>query len=133
VTAGWSPAADERADLFRRAIEQDELAVVKGLIDLGADPNGAYFGTNTPPLMMVRSAPVARLLIDAGANPNAVNDHGGTPLGWSVYFAPDVGRLLLKAGASRRWSIAPSSCWSRQSQEKNAGSNLAVEYRREWF
>jgi hypothetical protein len=99
VRDGWSPTPEERSELFRRAIEEDELAVVKGLIGLGADPNGGYFGTNTPPLMLVRSAGAARLLIDAGANPNAMNDNGGTPLGWSVYLAPDVGQLLLKAGA----------------------------------
>ena len=72
---------------------------MKGLIDLGADPNGGYFGTNTPPLMLVRSAAVARVLLAAGANPNAVNDNGGTPLGWSVSLASDVGQLLLRAGA----------------------------------
>ena len=96
---GWRPAPEERAELFRRAVEDDEPAVVKGLIDLGADPNGSYFGTNTPPLMMVRSAAVTRVLLAAGANPNAINDNGGTPLGWSVYLAPDVGQLLLGAGA----------------------------------
>jgi hypothetical protein len=99
VRDGWSPAPEERAELFQRAIEDDEPAVVKGLIDLGADPNGSYFGTNTPPLMLVRSAAVAGLLIAAGADPNAVNDNGGTPLGWSVYLPSDVGQLLLKAGA----------------------------------
>ncbi|MEO8257227.1 MAG: DUF6438 domain-containing protein [Acidobacteriota bacterium] len=99
VRDGWSPAPEERAELFRRAIEDDEPAVVKGLIDLGADPNGGHLGTNTPPLMLVRSAAVTRLLLDAGANPNTVNDSGGTPLGWSVYLAPEVGLLLIEAGA----------------------------------
>jgi hypothetical protein len=99
VRDGWSPAPEERADLLRRAIEDDDPAVVKGLIDLGADPNGTYFGTNTPPLMLVQSAAVTRVLIAAGANPNAVNDNGGTPLGWSVSLASEVGQLLLRAGA----------------------------------
>ena len=99
VRGGWQPAPAERAELFQRAVEDDEPAVVKGLIDLGADPNGSYFGTNTPPLMMVRSAAVTRVLLAAGANPNAMNDNGGTPLGWSVYLSPDVGQLLLSAGA----------------------------------
>ena len=99
VRDGWRPAAEERAELLRRAIEDDEPAVVKGLIDLGADPNGSYFGTNTPPLMLVRSAAVTRVLLAAGANPNAINDNGGTPLGWAAYLAPDVGQLLLSAGA----------------------------------
>lgn len=99
VRDGWSPTSSERSELLRKALEYDELAVVKGLIDVGADPNGTYFGTNTPPLMMVRSAAAARLLLNAGASPSARNDNGGTPLGWSTYLAPDVAELLLKAGA----------------------------------
>jgi Domain of unknown function (DUF6438)/Ankyrin repeats (3 copies) len=99
VRDGWRPTPEERADLLRRALERDEVGVVKGLIDVGADPNGTYFGTNTPPLMMVQSAAAARVLLNAGANPTARNDNGGTPLGWSICLAPDVAELLLKAGA----------------------------------
>jgi hypothetical protein len=99
VRDGWRPTLEERAELLRKALGEDDVAVVKGLIELGADPNRLYFGTNTPPLMMVRSADAARLLIEAGANPNVTNDNGFTPLGLSADLAPGVAGVLLKAGA----------------------------------
>lgn len=95
---GWSPSVEEGADLLRKALQYDEVDVVKGLLDIGADPNTAYNGTNTPPLMMVRSAAAARALIEAGANPLVRNDNGWTPLGWAAYFAPDVTQTLVAAG-----------------------------------
>lgn len=99
LTDGWLPTAEKRASFLRQALEENELGVVKRLIELGADPNGGYFGTHTPPLMLVQSAAAARILLEAGANPNARNDNGGTPLGWSTYLAPEVAAALLEAGA----------------------------------
>jgi hypothetical protein len=98
VLEGWSPSVEERAELLRKALQHDEVGVVKALIQIGADPNAAYYGTNTPPLMMVRSAAAARALLEAGAIPFARNENGGTPLGWAVHLAPDVTEVLLKAG-----------------------------------
>lgn len=98
VREGWSPSVEERAELLRKALQHDEVGVVKALIEIGADPNAAYYGTNTPPLMMVRSAAATRALLEAGAIPFAKNDYGGTPLGWAVHLAPDVTEVLLKAG-----------------------------------
>ena len=98
VQGGWSPSVEERAELLRKALQYDEVDVVKALLEIGADPNAAYYGTNTPPLMMVRSSAAARALIAAGANPFARNDNGGTPLGWAVHLGPDVTEVLLKAG-----------------------------------
>ena len=95
---GWSPSTEERAELLRKALQADEVDVVKGLIEIGADPNGTYHGTNTTPLMMVRSAAAARALLEAGAIPFARNENGITPLGWAVHLAPDVTEVLLKAG-----------------------------------
>jgi len=90
---------NERAALLRQALEHDELDVVKGLIDIGTDPNGAYFGTNTPALMLVQPVSAAKLLLAAGANPNYKNDNGGTPLSWSTNLTADVAEALLNAGA----------------------------------
>jgi len=42
---------------------------------------------------------MAQLLIDAGANQNAVSGIAWTPLASSVYLAPDVAQVLLRAGA----------------------------------
>jgi hypothetical protein len=98
VRSGWSPSVEERAELLRKALQHDEVDVVKTLLEIGADPNAAYYGTNTPPLMMVRSSAAARALIEAGAIPFVRNDNGGTPLGWAVHLGPDVTEVLLKAG-----------------------------------
>lgn len=98
VRNGWHPSVEERAELLRRALQHDEVDVVKALLEIGADPNAAYYGTNTPPLMMVRSAAAARVLIEAGAIPFARNDNGGTPLGWAAHLPPEVTEILLKAG-----------------------------------
>ena len=99
VRDGRTPSAEERADLLRRALQEDDVAVVKGLLDIGADANATYFGTGTTPLMMVRSAAAAKLLLDAGASPLGRNDNGGTALYWAAHLPPDVAELLLKAGA----------------------------------
>lgn len=96
---GWLPTPQERAEFLHRALDENEVGVVKRLIELGADPNGGYYGTRTPPLMLVQSAAAARILLQAGANPNARNDNGGTPLGWATYLAPEVAAALLEAGA----------------------------------
>lgn len=96
---GWFPSAAERAELLRRAVQHDDVAVVKGLLEIGADPNVTYYGTNTPPLMMVCSAATARALLDAGASPFATNDNGGTALGRAVFLAPEVAEVLIRAGA----------------------------------
>ena len=90
---------NERAALLRQALEHDELDVVKGLIDIGTDPNGAYFGTNTPALMLVQPVSAAKLLLAAGANPNYKNDNGGTPLSWSTNLTADIAEAPLNAGA----------------------------------
>jgi hypothetical protein len=98
VRNGWSPTAEEHAQLLRDALQADEVDVLKGLIEIGADPNGTYYGTNTTPLMMVRSAAAARTLLEAGAVAFARNENGLTPLGRAVHLAPDVTEVLLKAG-----------------------------------
>lgn len=97
VRDGRVPSAQERAELLRKALQEDEVGVITGLIEIGADPNYNY-GSNTTPLMMVRSAAAARALITAGAIPYARSESGVTPLSWAVHLAPDVAEVLLKAG-----------------------------------
>ena len=99
VRDGWVPSAEERAELLRKAILADDVAVIKGLIENGADPNGVYNQTNTTPLMMIRSAAAARALLEAGAILSTRNQYGLTPLGRATFLAPDVTEVLLKAGA----------------------------------
>jgi len=99
VRSGQAPSADERAEYLGNALMSDDVDVVKGLLELGADPNHSYHGTNTPPLMMVRSAAAARALVDAGAIVAVKNDNGFTPLFRATFLPPDVTEVLLKAGA----------------------------------
>jgi hypothetical protein len=98
VRDGRTPSADERAELLRKAVQYDEVDVMKALLEIGADPNGSYNGTNTPPLMMVRSAAATRALLEAGGDPFARDDNGGTVLGFAAYLPPDVTDVLLKVG-----------------------------------
>jgi hypothetical protein len=98
VAEGWAPGQDELRELLVKAVQRDEQGVVKGLVDLGADVNGATYSATTP-LMFARSAATARLLLAAGADPNARSESGATPLGMSVYDAPGVAEELLKRGA----------------------------------
>lgn len=95
VRGGWVPSLQERSELLRNALQYDEVAVVKALLDIGADANDP-----DPPLMMARSAAAARALIEAGANPSARSRIGATPLGRAAMFLPaEVTDVLIKAGA----------------------------------
>jgi hypothetical protein len=98
IRDGWSPSAEERSELLRKALQADDVSVIRVLLENGADPKEANYRTNTMPLMMVRSAAAARALIEAGANPLALNQIGETALSRAVYLAPDVSELLLNAG-----------------------------------
>jgi hypothetical protein len=97
VRAGQAPTADERAEYLGNALMNDDVDVVKGLLELGADPN-SYRGTSTPPLIMVRSAAAARALIEAGAIATTRNQNEFSALYRATYLAPDVAEVLLKAG-----------------------------------
>jgi hypothetical protein len=94
---GWTPSAAERAELLRKALQDDDVPVIKALLENGADPNHNY-GGNTSPLMMVQSAAAARALLEAGAAPDARTERGVTALVRAVNYAPDVTEVLLKAG-----------------------------------
>ncbi len=110
---GWTPSSEELADLLRKAVQQDEVAVVKGLLDRGGDPNGMYFGTNTPLLMMVRSAATTRMLLAAGANPFIKNDYGMTALDSS-------------ARGCRRTPFG-GWCQSRHIRRRQVGSGMCTD------
>jgi hypothetical protein len=100
VLEGWTPARDELADLLRKALEGNDVGVIKRLLNLGADPNWNYFETETPPLLMVRSVEATRLLLEAGADPFKRNIYGGTALGWAAHLRSDVAALLLRSRVS---------------------------------
>src|SRR5262245_33660488 len=98
VREGWMPSAEERTRLLRMALQDDDVAVINALLQNGADPNVILEGTSTTPLMMARSAAVARVLIAAGANPHVQSSDGDTTLRYAVEYAPDLTEVLLKSG-----------------------------------
>lgn len=98
VREGWAPTPEELADLLRKALQGNDVAVIKSLLNLGADPNWNYFDTETPPLRMVRSVEATRLLLEAGADPFKRSIYGGTALGWAARLRSDVAALLLRSG-----------------------------------
>jgi hypothetical protein len=95
---GWRGGGDEGLELLRQALTHDEVDVVAALIDAGVNVNGDGPGGTTP-LMMARSAAVARLLIAAGANVQVPNANGISPLQLSVWREAELTRVLLHAGA----------------------------------
>jgi len=96
VRDGWTPSAEERAELLRMALQDDDASVIKALIEFGGDPNHDYGGT--APLMMVQSGASARALLNAGANPLVRDRNGGTPLDRAVNYEPNLTEVLLTAG-----------------------------------
>lgn len=128
LASGWSPSPAELAELLRKALRDDDVDVVKPLLDIGADPNGEYYHDKTTPLMMVRSAAAARMLLDAGANPLAVNDHGQTPLRSAALEAPEVTAVLLKAGGSPV-SVVTDALWHAACHGNSGAVALLIQAR----
>ncbi len=95
---GWRAGGDEGLELLRQALTHDEVDVVSALIDAGVNVNGDD-SSGTTPLMMARSAAVARVLIAAGANVQMPNVNGVGALQMSIWKEPELTRVLLRAGA----------------------------------
>jgi hypothetical protein len=94
-----SPLAPaELAEQLGKALQIDDVPVAKRLLGLGADPNGMYYGTHTPPLMFVPSGATARLLIEAGAIPDLAQRQRFYTRASSHVGAAQFAETLLKAG-----------------------------------
>jgi len=87
-------------------------AVVRLLVDAGADPNGGVLGEDETPLHWAASsddADVAVALLDSGAELEAPSGSIGTPIENAVgYGCWNVARLLLARGAAvdKLWAAA---------------------------
>lgn len=98
ILAQWLPhAADQQ---LLEALRADNKAVVKRLLQSGADPNvrDASGATSLMYAALYASRDEMRQLLERGANVNAANAAGATALMWSAHDADKV-TLLLEHGA----------------------------------
>ena len=89
------------------------VALIKRLLDAGANPNTALVSGETPLMVAARSGKAAAVqaLLDKGANPNAKGARGQTALMWAVAQGhTDVIKALL---AGRADVHAKSDSWSQ--------------------
>jgi Domain of unknown function (DUF6438)/Ankyrin repeats (3 copies) len=93
--SGWSAASEEGATLLQQAIERDDVAIARRLIELGSTLHGPA-GHRLTPLLTARSAAMVDLLVRSGADPNE------RPSG-SI-----AARTALMAAATRDASVAES-------------------------
>jgi ankyrin repeat protein len=90
-----------------------DAAIVRALLDAGADPNSCVRVSGISALMWASLATpeVVRMLLEAGADPNASESHstGGTPIQWAMNDRKtdtEIIRLLIDYGANvnaRNW------------------------------
>ena len=78
-------------------LSQDELEVVKILINAGCDINNQDVNGNTALLNGVNNMPLVQLLLNNGADPNIANNRGDTPL--SKCKKATIKKLLIANGA----------------------------------
>jgi ankyrin repeat protein len=88
--------------LLSRAAEEGHEAVVKLLLEKGADPNAKDKASRTPLWWAVWAGheAVAKLLLERAADSNARDEDGRTPLWWAVWAGHEaVVKLLLEKAA----------------------------------
>jgi ankyrin repeat protein len=101
--AGTAVAAEKAA--LADAAEQRNAALLRKLLDAGADVNAAQVDGMTALHWAVYNddAASARMLVRAGAKVNAVNRYGVPPLSLACTNAnADMVKLLLEAARTRR-------------------------------
>ena len=132
--SSWLASSDKGAALLQQAIERDDVAIARRLIELGSDLDGPP-DHRVPPLMSARSASMVELLVKAGASPNdrpigAVAAQ--TPLMSTSYKEAAVAEALLKAGArledmdngrTALWHAACAGNWRVVTTLLAAGAN----------
>jgi ankyrin repeat protein len=91
----------ERSQTLAQAIVQNDVGLVRQLVDAGVDVNGRPFGAT--PLHLSAEygrSEIAQLLLNRGAEVDSIDNLGRTPLLWAaVNRHSDVAQLLLSHGA----------------------------------
>jgi ankyrin repeat protein len=101
----WTGSVDQTsgAPVLIDAANLNHVAILKLLLDHGADPNIRQWGLNVSALHAAAvdgEVEVARLLLDHGADPSAVDARGVTPLHLAIQLRQAaMVRLLLERGA----------------------------------
>jgi ankyrin repeat protein len=106
------PTAEALAEnLFRLAINDDDVLTVKKIMELGIDPNEQIcrtrYGLNLTPLQRaceMGSLELVQVLIKAGADVNSIVSNGNSALTRAAYYFnddynPELVQILLHAGA----------------------------------
>ena len=132
--SGWPAASDEGAALLKQAIERDDVAIARRLIELGSDLDGPA-DNRLPPLLSARSGSMVDLLVKAGANPNERpigRVAAQTALMTTSYKDASVAAALLKAGSrvddvddgrTALWYAACAGNWRVVTVLLGAGAN----------
>jgi hypothetical protein len=134
VRSGWSASGDDGAKFLQQAIERDDVAIARRLIELGCDLDGPS-ENRLPPLVSARSSSMVELLVRVGANANerpVDRVAARTPLMATAYKDAAVAAALLKAGArvedvddgrTALWYAACAGNWRVVTVLLGAGAN----------
>jgi hypothetical protein len=132
--SGWLASSEEGADLLKQAIERDDVAIARRLIELGSDLDGPP-NNRLPLLLSARSSAMVDLLVKAGANPNERpigRVAARTPLMSTSYKDAAAAEALLEAGArledmddgrTALWYAACAGNWRVVTTLLGAGAN----------
>jgi len=132
--SGWLASSEEGAALLKQAIDRDDVAIARRLIELGSDLDGPAVN-RLPSLLSARSSSMVDLLVKWGANPNERpigRVAARTPLMTLSYKDPSVAEALLKAGArvedmddgrTALWYAACAGNWRVVTVLLGAGAN----------
>ncbi|MGG1660899.1 ankyrin repeat domain-containing protein [Brevibacillus sp. NRS-1366] len=94
---------EENASILIDAVEEEDIDMVKVILESKGNPNGKDTYGNTALHLAVErdNEEIVRALLQAGANPNMTDNYEKTPLGVAIdYASEELVKILLKHGAN---------------------------------